>query len=110
MKKVITSILVSLMLMSSNAFAHAGHGKISGQVAVKIAAKAVKQMTFKDFGFDVGKLDDAWKDVDANSFSITSMERDYYIVRATHPNNGEHLYFKIAENGMVLDANKNNQF
>ncbi|MBT79992.1 MAG: hypothetical protein CL587_06325 [Alteromonadaceae bacterium] len=110
MKKLIAGLAASLMIMSGNVAAHADHGKISGQVAVEVAAKAAKQMTFKDFGFDVGKLDESWKDVSSTSFAVASMERDYYVVRATHPESGEKVYFKIAGNGMVIDAKEINEF
>ena len=45
MKKLIAGLAASLLIMSGNVAAHADHGKISGQVAVEVAAKAAKQMT-----------------------------------------------------------------
>ena len=67
-------------------------------------------MTFKDYGFDIGKLDGSWKDVSSTSFAVASLERDYYVVRAIHPDSGEKVYFKIAGNGMVIDAKETNDF
>lgn len=110
MKKIFAGLVVSLMFMSSHVAAHADHGKISGQVAVEVAAKAAKQMTFKDFGFDIGKLDESWKDTAKTNFAVSSMERDYYIVRGIHAESEQKVYFKIAENGMVIDVSERDEF
>lgn len=37
-------------------------------------------MVFKDFGFEVGKLDELWKDLLFERFSVVSVEEEFYVV------------------------------
>ena len=97
-------------LISGNALAHGDHGVISGQKAISIAAKSVKQMTFKDFGFEVGKLDESWKDLSPEEFSVVSVEEEFYVVSASSSDAAKQAFFKIANNGQVLDVKAKNDY
>ena len=51
MKETLSAVVLCCAIISGSALAHGDHGVISGQKAISIAAKSVKQMAFKDFGF-----------------------------------------------------------
>jgi len=110
MKKLLSTLLFCAVFVSGGVLAHADHGIISGQQAISIAAKSVKQMTFKDFGFEVGKLDDSWKDLSPEKFSVVSVEEEYYVVSASNSDAAKQVFFKIANNGQVLDVKAKNDF
>ncbi|WJG09216.1 DUF6488 family protein [Aliiglaciecola sp. LCG003] len=56
MKKLLSVLAFCSVMICSNAIAHSDHGIISGQAAVNIVNKSIPKMTFKEFGFEVGKL------------------------------------------------------
>jgi len=110
MKKLVSAAALCCILISGGAMAHADHGIISSQQAVAIAVKSVQQMTFKDFGFAVGKLDTSWKALEAKQFSVVSIEEGFYIVSAVNSSKAEQIFIKIANNGQVLDVKPVNDF
>ena len=110
MKKTLSAVVLCCTLISGSALAHGDHGVISGQKAISIAAKSVKQMTFKDFGFEVGKLDESWKDLSPEKFSVVSVEEEFYVVSASNSDAAKQVFFKIANNGQVLDVKAKNDY
>ncbi|MBL4742008.1 MAG: hypothetical protein COB75_03700 [Idiomarina sp.] len=110
MKKTLSAAALCFALISGSAVAHGDHGVISGQKAISIAAKSVKQMTFKNFDFEVGKLDDSWKDLSLENFSVVSVEEEFYVVSASNSDTAKQIFFKIANNGQVLDVKTKNGF
>ena len=110
MNKLISIALVCITLMSTGVLAHSDHGHINDQQAISIAAKSIKKLTFKDYGFEVGKLNDSWQDISSEAFSVISKNDDYYVVQASNNNDGDHVYFKIAKNGQLLDVKPKNDF
>jgi hypothetical protein len=67
-----------------------------------IANKSVKQLTFKDLGYDVGKLDASWTSLTDTDFRMVQMLEKTFIVSATNATNDTVIYFEIAKNGKVL--------
>ncbi len=67
-------------------------------------------MTFKDAGFEVGKLDESWKNIDKSQLSIASVEDNFYVVSASNASNEDKLYFQIAKNGQVISVKDKNDF
>ena len=111
MNKLLTIIALCGALLTGNVKAHADHGVISGQKAISISATLIKKMTFKDAGYEVGKLDESWKNIDKSQLSIASVEDNFYIVSAFNPTSSKNkLYFQIAKNGQVLAAKYHNNF
>lgn len=110
MKKTLSAAFICCAVISGNAQAHGDHGVISGQNAISIAAKSVKQMAFKDFGFKVGKLDNSWKNLSPDKFNVVSVKEEFYVVEALNADATSQLYFKIANNGQVLDVAATNEF
>lgn len=108
MNKLISIVALCGALLTSNVQAHDGHGVISGQRAINISATLIKKMTFKDAGFEVGKLDESWKNIDKSQLSITSVEDNFYVVSASNPSNENKLYFQIAKNGQVIAVKDKN--
>ena len=110
MNKLISIVLVCITLMSTGVLAHSdhAHGYINDQQAISIAAKSIKKLTFKDYGFEVGKLNDSWQDISSEAFSVISKNGDYYVVQASNNNGSDHVYFKIAKNGQLLDVKPKN--
>lgn len=98
------------LLMNGSALAHADHGVISGQGAIKVAAKSLNQMTFKDFGFEVGKLDGSWKEVPESQLSIVTFEGNFYVISAVNPTTKKQVFLKIASNGELLEVKDTNKF
>lgn len=110
MKKLLSVLALCSVITCSNAFAHSDHGIISGQAALNIVNKSIPKMTFKEFGFEVGKLDNSWKAVSSEDLSVVSVEDSFFVVGATNKEIGNTIYFKIATDGQVLDITNKNEF
>jgi hypothetical protein len=102
MKFIINTMLLIAFIGQGVAFAHVNHDVISSETALTIANKSVKQLTFKDLGFEVGKLDASWKSLTDANFSVTEVLETTFIISATNATNSEVIYFEIAKNGKVL--------
>lgn len=102
MKVIIRTLLLVAFIGQGVAIAHVGHDVISNETALNIASKSVKQLTFKDFGYEVGKLDASWKLLSESSFSVVEVLEETVIVSATNTPKSEIIYFEIAKNGQVL--------
>lgn len=110
--KICTIISTALLLVCVGqgvAFAHGGHDAISPETALNIANKSVKQLTFKDLGFAVGKLDASWKSITDKNFSVIQVLDKTFIVSATNTSNKKVIYFEIAKNGKMLGVKNNHQ-
>ena len=104
-RTVITKALLIASVVSSVAFAHQSHDTISSETALNIVNKSLKQLTFKDLGFEVGKLDASWKLLsDSNLRVIQTLDKTFIIsaTNATDTPSKNVIYFEIAKNGKVL--------
>ena len=101
-----TLLLVILITPASLVMAHSDHGMINDETAVQIAHKAVQQMTFKDFGYPVGKLDSSWKSVQAGDVEVIDSNDKFYFLRVTNRETKKNIYFKIAVTGQVLEVSE----
>jgi len=110
MKNLIAALFITLTLGTSSAIAHSDHGKISPKAAIQIATKATQQLTFKDFGFNVGKLNDNWKNLTTEDFKLYSAEANRYIVSANNKSENETIYFLMTMSGEVLSVNSKAKF
>lgn len=112
MKFLVCVMLLTVWLfgLQSVALAHSNHDVISGQKALSVANRSVKQLAFKDFGFEVGKLDASWKGLKIENFSVAEVLEEGYIVSATNNTNGAVIYFHIGANGQVLNVKNSNAF
>jgi hypothetical protein len=108
MNRLIPIALVCISLMSTGVLAHSDHGHVSDQQAISIAAKSIKKLAFKDYGFEVGKLNDSWKGISSEAFTVVNESDDTFIIQAS--NDSEQVYFKIAKNGQLLDVKPNDDF
>jgi len=110
MKNIIAALFITLMFSTSSAFAHDDHRKISANAAIQIAAKATQQLTFKDFGFKVGKLGENWKDLTKDDFKLYAAEANRYIVSANNKAENKTIYFLMTMSGEVLKVNSEAKF
>lgn len=110
MKKLVYAMILSLFLGQGSALAHSDHSVISGQTALNIASKSVKHLAFKDFGFEVGKLDASWKELKDSNFSVIEVLEGSYIVSARNMASEKAIYFQIANNGQVLNVKNSKEF
>jgi hypothetical protein len=110
MKKLLSILALCSAIFCSNVTAHSAHGDISGQAAINIVSKSLPQMTFKEFGFEVGKLDASWKLLTSSDMSVVSVKDSFYVVSANNTETGGSIYFQIANNGQVMAVNHKNNF
>ena len=110
MKSLITALFITLMFSVSSAFAHTEHGKVSPKAAIQIAAKATQQLTFKDLGFNVGKLSENWKNLTTEDFKLHGAEANRYVVSANNKFENKTIYFLMTVSGEVLKVNSEANF
>ena len=104
MKVLIRTIFLISVILQGAAYAHQGHDVISGNTALSIASKSVKQQTFKDFGYAVGKLDASWKSLNDSSFKVLAVLDKTFVISAANSINDQVIYLEITKNGKVLDV------
>ena len=104
MKILLTTLVMIATLFTVNVFAHSDHSHISREQAIKITVKSAKQMTFKDFGFEVGKLDSSWKTLTATDVAISHIENGNFFTSANNKSLKATLYFKVAQSGELVDV------
>ncbi len=110
MKNLITAVFISLIFSTSSAFAHTDHGKISPKAAIQVAVKTTQQLTFKDFGFKVGKLNGNWKNLTTEDFKLYAVEANRYVVSANNKSENKTIYFLVTMSGKVLNVNSQATF
>ena len=69
--------------MSTGVLAHSDHGHVSDQQAISIAAKSIRNC-LKDYGFEVGKLNDSWKGISSEAFTVVNESDDTFIIQASN--------------------------
>ena len=99
-----TLLLVILSTPAGLVLAHSDHDMINDDTAVQIAHKTVQQMTFKDFGYPVGKLDASWKSVKPDDIEVVEVGDGFYVLRITQGGTKGSLSIKIAFTGQVMEA------
>lgn len=110
MKNLIVMLFVGLMLNTGTALAHGDHGKISAKQAIQVANKVTQKLTFKDLGFNVGKLDESWKALSTEDFKLFAAQANRYIVSAFNKAENKTIYFLMTMNGEVLKVNSEARF
>lgn len=110
MKKLIVTLFITLMFSTSSALAHGEHGKISPKAAIQIAMKATQQLTFKNLGFTVGKLNANWKELTVDDYKLFAVEANRYVISATNKASAETIYLLMSMSGEVLKVNSEAKF
>jgi len=110
MKKLIVILFIASLFNTGSAFAHSDHGNISPKAAIQIAMKATQQLTFKDFGFTVGKLNENWKGLTVDDYKLYAAEANRYIISASNKASEETIYFLTSMSGEVLKVNTEAKF
>jgi hypothetical protein len=104
MKVIIRALFLVACIWQSAVFAHQGHNEISSETALNIANKSVQQLTFKDFGYQVGKLDVSWKSATDANFDVVEVLEKAFVVSAVNPSTNQIIYFEIEKDGKVLSV------
>lgn len=99
--------MVIVLGFASLVDAHGGHKSINGQEAIMITSKTIQQMTFKDLGFEAGKLGSQWKNLTSDDIDVLNIIEGHYIVKASLSDT-ENVYFQISPNGQVVDVKNSN--
>jgi len=107
MKILLTALVLLITSLSFNVCAHADHSHINNEEAIKTTVKSATQMTFKDFGFEVGKLHNSWKSLTADDVVIDNVKNGHFFISANNESLKTTLYFKIAQNGQLVDVSNN---
>jgi hypothetical protein len=110
MKILVCVALLGALFGLGSALAHSDHGVINSQTALKIASKSTKQLAFGDFGFEVGKLDPSWVELENSHYSVVDVLEDSYIVSAENVAKEKTIFFQIANSGQVLKVKNSNEF
>lgn len=100
-----TLLMIILITPVGLAMAHSDHGMINDETAVQIAHKTVQQMTFKDFGHAVGKLDGSWKSINPDDIEIVEVGDGFYVLHITQSETKQSLSMRIAFTGQVVESN-----
>ncbi|KGJ94193.1 DUF6488 family protein [Thalassotalea sp. ND16A] len=110
MKNLMVMLFIGLMLNMGTALAHGAHGKISEKQAIQVAIKATQKLTFKDFGFNVGKLDESWESLTTEDFKLYAAQVSRYIISASNKADNKTIYFLMTMSGEVLKVNQEAKF
>lgn len=105
MKTIFTFCLLSLAFCQG-AIAHSEHSAISEGAALSIAKRAVNKLSFKDLGYNVGKLPKQWSQLKDSDFTLLESKGNYYLVSAAQTDTGKIIYLKITTSGQVVSVNE----
>ena len=103
-------LFVGLMLNTGTALAHGDHGKISAKQAIQVANKVTQKLTFKDLGFNVGKLDESWKALTTEEFKLYAAQDNRYKVSAFNKDKNKVIYFLMTMSGELLQVHSEAKF
>lgn len=104
-----TLLLLTLITPASMVLAHSDHSTIDAQSAIQIASKSIQQMTFKDLGYQAGKLDANWKAVPIEDIEVIDFREGVYVLSAANKATNKSLYLKITVTGQLLEAIESNE-
>jgi len=90
-------------------YAHSTHA-VGETTAITIVQRAIPQLTTKDFGFEVGRLDMSWNSITEGDVTMVETDGDFYIMSATNPESKAAIFFLIGINGQVLEVKDSNDF
>lgn len=109
MRAVFMAMALMVAVTHHTVSAHTSHG-VDEDTAITIVQDTVPQLVVKDFGFEVGQLDESWNLMAESHVSVVETDGDFYIMQATNPESEETIFFLIGINGQVLEAKHSNDF
>jgi hypothetical protein len=109
MKAVLMAIALMAVVAQHTVSAHTSHG-IDEATAVTIVHEAVPQLTTKDFGFEVGQLDESWNSIAESDIAMVETDGDFYIMQAINSESKVTIFILIGINGQVLEVKDTNSF
>lgn len=66
-----------------------------------LAPQAAKQLTQKDFGMKVGKLDASWGQMKRTDFAIVKESDHNFVIKANNTKLPQILFFTVSKGGEV---------
>jgi hypothetical protein len=92
-RKVVSKVLIIASIASSVVFSYPSHDAISSEIALNIANKSAKQLTFTDLGFKVGELEANWKLLSDSNFRVEQVLEETFTISATNTTDKKHHIF-----------------
>ncbi|MBT5165709.1 MAG: hypothetical protein HOM46_00470 [Nitrosomonadales bacterium] len=109
--KYIITILISLMLSTSLAFAHGGgHAKIKESQVIEYSDKNIASIVRQQIEIEGKKLDKSWLNISKSNKKIYKKGEGYYITTFKNDTNNKTLYILLSEAGELYDANYSGKF
>ena len=100
-----------IALVAVEALAHSvGHGRVSEEQSIEIAANVVVSLTERDANRGFGKLASSWIRLPAETRKVHAKLDGYVVVSIRNDSEGKTLYVLISNGGDVLDANLTGRF
>ncbi|MFT6301839.1 MAG: hypothetical protein ACI9XK_002012 [Granulosicoccus sp.] len=109
MKAVFMAMALMAVVAQHTVSAHTTHG-VDEATAITIVHESVPQLIAKDFGYEVGQLDESWNSVAESDVSMVETDGDFYIMQATNSESKATIFFLIGINGQVLEVKDSNNF
>lgn len=108
MKKLCLVVALMLGFGFGQVQAHPEHDnyQINGRAASSIAMRTVQQLTIKELGFEVKRLEEAWKNVSIEHMTVEAYKVDHYVVKATEPESAKTVFLKILKTGQVVQVSE----
>ncbi|WP_434951381.1 DUF6488 family protein [Shewanella sp. HL-SH4] len=119
MRYLILILVICSALVSSDSFAHVDrmksmdhsrHSHMNDEKVKGITITTIQKLTFKDLGYEVGKLPSSWESISTADVNIVSTHGGSYVVSATNSQTKKTIFFKIEEDGEVVAISESNGF
>jgi hypothetical protein len=109
--KYIITILISLMLSTSLAFAHGGgHATIKESQVIQYSDKKIAIIVDQQIKIEGKKLDKSWLNIAKSNKKIYKKGEGYYMSSFKNDKNNKTLYILLSVAGELYDANYSGKF
>ena len=89
---------------------HSRNSHMNEKKVISITIKTINKMTFKDLGYEAGKLPSSWEIINKADVNIVNVHEGSYVVIATNLQVKQTLYFRIDDDGDVVAVSENKGF
>jgi len=119
MRNLFIFLVIGSSFIGSYSFAHVDRMKsmdhsrnshMNEKKVISITIKTIHKMTFKDLGYEAGKLPSSWESINNADVNIVNFHEGSYVVSATNSQVKQTLYFRIDDDGDVIAVSENNGF
>ncbi|MGI2146889.1 MULTISPECIES: DUF6488 family protein [Alteromonadales] len=119
MRNLFIFLVIGSAFIGSYSFAHVDRMKsmdhsrnshMNEKKVISITIKTINKMTFKDLGYEAGKLPSSWETINNADVNIVNVHEGSYVVSATNSQVKQTLYFRIDDDGDVVAVSENKGF